>query len=658
MLSTVERRTLTAVCDTIAPSLPAERGEDARLFAISARSMGVPAAIERILEDLDAPSRAQFRMFLRALEQPATIRLLVRMGMPFSRLRLEQREAVLQALSTSRLPQLRTGFQSMKRLVTFLFYSLPDARGNNPTWPVLGYEPVSKEVARVPLLRLTPITAATTLECDVCVVGSGAGGGVVAGEMAVRGRRVVVLEAGSGQQAPDFNQNEFVGTSQLYLDGGLTSSTDLGVAILAGATLGGGTTVNWQTALALPDDVREEWANISGCGHFGAQSFSDSLAAIMSRLHVGTDESEVNPNNDALKRGCEALGADWTLIARNAHYCDPWQCGSCVFGCRHGGKQSTAVTYLCDAQALGDTTIVPNCRVERVVLRNGRVVGVVAVATNPATGQSYPVRVKAQQVALAAGALRSPLVLLRSGVTSPALGRNLFLHPTSAVTGTYTDRVDAWSGPPQTVMSDHFAHLSGLYGFRLEAAPAHPGLIALATPWFGARDHRLLMQEAGHISAFIVLTRDKHSGRVRLGRSGQPVIEYKPGKQEQAHLRRGIAEATRVHVAAGAQAVQTLHNRRHALRGESVHSPSAVDAFCRQVGAARLDANYSTLFSAHQMGTCAMGTDSEKAVCGPDGQVFGVRGLYITDGSAFPASSGVNPMITIMALAHHTAQQM
>ena len=489
------------------------------------------------------------------------------MAKPFSSLGHSQREKVLKRLATSPVAQLRASFQGFKRLVIFLFYSLPGKTADNPTWAGIGYAPIRNQPSQAPILRLTRITRRSTLECDVCVIGSGAGGGVVAAMSAAAGKRVVVLEAGSGLQASDFDQHELAGMQSLYLNAGLISTSDLGLAILAGAGLGGGTAVNWQTSLPLPEDVREEWASISGCRHFVEADFNHSFDEVMSRLHVGTDESIINPNNDALRRGCEALGYNWTLIARNAHNCDPLQCGSCVFGCRHGGKQSTTVTYLCDAQTAGDTTIVPDCRANKVVLREGRVVGVEATATDPVTGQTYAVRVRARQVALAAGGIGTPLVLLRSGVHLPAIGRNLFLHPTSAVAGAYPFQVETWSGPPQTVMSDHFARLSGPYGFRLKSAPAHPGLLALALPWYSAREHRRLMQQAGHSSAIIVLTRDRRGGRVRLGRLGQAVIDYVPDTQELAHLRQGVVEAARVHVAAGAVSVQSIHTAPRPARG-------------------------------------------------------------------------------------------
>lgn len=657
LLLAAERRTLVAACQALLPALQAEAGDDPRLFALDAVRLGVPAALEQALATLDTPQQTQFRQLLRALDRPLLIGLLTGTPRPFAALAQPQQERALLALSTSRLPLLRTGFQALKRLATFLFYSLTDEYGQNPTWPALGYTPSANRPAAPARLTLTTISAPTTLECDVCVIGSGAGGGVVAAELAQSGLRVIVLEAGSGQQAPDFDQREFAGMQRLYLDHGLTATRDLGVAILAGATLGGGTTVNWQTSLRTPDAIRDEWAERSGCAHFAAASFSQSLDAVSARLNVSTGESVIYPNNAMLRDGCAALGYQAATLPRNARGCDPAQCGFCVYGCRHGGKQSTAVTYLVDAQRRGDTTIIPHCRAERVTIESGRVTGVRATAIAPDSGQPLAVEVRAARVVVAAGAIHSPALLLRSGLDLPALGRHLFLHPTSSVSGTYAAEIAPWMGPGQTVICDEFANLSALYGFRLETAPAHPGLLALATPWFSARDHRREMQQVRHKSAIIVLVRDAAGGRVGVSRSGRPVIEYRPGAQEQRFLRRGIAEAVRVHLAAGAHEVLTLFTREHRLSAATLSS-AALQAFCDRLARVAVDRNWSTIFSAHQMGTCRMGRDARTAVCDERGAVFGVRGLYVADSSAFPASSGVNPMITVMALAHHTAQQI
>ncbi len=654
LLTLAERATLRAVCDTFLPALSPGPNDDPALFTCKAADLELAAVIEQALTTFDPAQQLQFRRLLRALDRPIVNQLLIGLRRPFRSLSLPDRERVLLTLATSRWAMLRTGFQAFKRLATFLFYSLIDATGHNPTWTALGYTPSANPPAAPSRLSLTPIERPTTLECDVCVIGSGAGGSVVAAELAAANKRVIVLEAGGGRQASDFDQHELVGMEQLYLDRGMIATDDLGVAILAGATLGGGTTINWQTSLRTPPAIRDEWAEISGCTHFVDERFTRSLDAVTARLHVTHAESVVNRNNATLRDGCAALGYRWQALPRNADACDPAQCGYCVYGCRHGGKQSTAVTYLYDAQRCGDTTIVPHCRAERITIANGQVTGVAATATH-AQG-SYPVQIRASLVVVAAGAIHSPLLLLRSGLNLPAIGQHLFLHPTTAVSGTYRERIELWDGPPQTILCDEFAGLAGSYGFRLETAPSHPGLLALATPWFGAHDHRRQMQAAAYKSAIIVLVRDRVGGRVQPGRYGRPLITYRPGRQEQAHLRRGVQEAARVHLAAGAHEVLTLHARQQEFRRSARGSSMTIDAFCAQLARQMVDRNWLTLFSAHQMGTCRMGRDPRSAVCDSTGAVFGVRGLFIADGSAFPASSGVNPMLTIMALAHHTAQ--
>lgn len=658
-LSPAERRTLTAACDALLPALAPEEGDDPRLFGLAASDLGVAAEIESAVATLAAGERRDFRRLLDLLGGPALPLFLTGRPRSFTDLPREARERVLRAMSTSRIEPLRTGFQVLKRLASFLYYTLTPAGGANPAWAALGYVPSSNPPAAPRALAVTAIEGPETLAADVCVVGSGAGGGVAAAVLAAAGRRVVVLEAGPGRQAPDFDQGELAGTRELYLDHGLAASRDLGFSLLAGATLGGGTTVNWQTSLPLPDGVRDEWAARSGCPHFAAASFGRSLAAVSARLGLIAEESAVNANNARLRDGCTALGWRWRVVPRNARGCDAAQCGYCVFGCRHGGKLSSAATFLADAQREGRTAIVVRCRAKRVLVEAGRAAGVEAVATTSA-GAEVPVRVRAPVVVVAAGGIGSPALLLRSGIELPHLGRHLHLHPATSVAGTYDGLVEAWSGPPQSILCDE--HADGAdgsgYGFRLETAPAHPGLLALATPWFGARDHRREMQASARKSTIIVLVRDRGPGRVQVARDGRPIVDYYPGPEEQRLLRAGIAAASRVHLAAGATDLLALHHRRLGLRGAPGLPARALDAYFAAIERSRFDRNWSTLFSAHQMGTCRMGRDARTAVCDPAGQVFGVRGLYVADASAFPASSGVNPMLTIMALAHHTAQEI
>lgn len=679
VLPPAERATLESVCLALLPALAAEAGDDPRLFSLDAGGLGVAGEMERAVGGLRASQRADFGRLLRLLAQPAFMLVLAGQARPFAELAPARRERVLLAMATSRLEPLRTGFQVLKRLAALLFYSLCPDGGDNPTWPAIGYARSTRPPPPPgePLLRLTPILAPATLEADVCVIGSGAGGCVAAAELAAAGRRVVVLEAGGGAQAPDFDQSELQAMRTLFLDRGVAATRDLGIAILAGATLGGGTTVNWQTSLALPDAVRDEWAERSGCAFFAEESFSRSLAAVLRRLGAEAPESVINANNAVLRDGCQELGWRWQQVARNSRGCDTRQCGYCIFGCRHGGKQTAATTFLLDAQRQGDTRILTGCRARRVLWSGGRARGVEAVATI-ASGKEVAVEVRAPTVVVAAGSLHSPALLLRSGLELAAVGRHLHLHPASGVAGTFARPIEPWSGPPQSVLCDEFAAGgagegglaagaaggaggaggggAGGYGFRLETAPAHPGLLAMATPWCGARDHRREMQQSARKCTLIVLVRDRSTGRVRVDRDGAPVVDYRPGRQERAQLRLGIAAASRVLLAAGAGQLLALNHRRLGLR--AVDDPAARASYFASVARSRSERNWSTLFSAHQMGSCRMGADPRTAVCDAGGEVFGVRGLFIADASAFPASSGVNPMVTIMALAHHTAQHI
>jgi choline dehydrogenase-like flavoprotein len=649
-LTAAELSTLAAVCEGFVPSLSPEGGDEA-LFRTGPADVGVLTGVEEQVARLDPDQRRLLGRFLRILDSRLGNWLLTGYLRPFSRLSLEERERGLLRLATSWFRRLRRGFQAVRRLATFNFYSQAPQDGTNPTWPALDYHPDTTRPARSALLNITHVTEPTALDCDVCVIGSGAGGGVAAAVLAETGQRVVVLEAGSGQQAPDFARHEGPGSRDLYLDGGAVTTSDLGVSILAGGALGGGTTVNWQTCLRLPDEVRDEWASVSGCRYFAEESFTRSLDAVEQRIGVNVTETRINPNNDCLRRGCEVLGWRWRLLPRNARECDAALCGQCVFGCPHGAKQSTAVTFLHDAQRHG-ATILTHCRADRVAIANGRVEGVTATGTD-GVGRPHAVTVRCPVVVAAAGALHTPALLLRSGLRLPALGRHLTLHPATCVLGVYDEPIRAWQGQPQSVLCDMFASLAGPYGFRLEAAPIHPGLAASAIPWHSARAHRRRMQQLPHTAGLIALVRDRPTGRVRLSSSGRPVIDYRPGASEQEHLRHGVIAAARVHLAAGAREVLTLHTRQLSLRrGEDV------EGFARRVLREPVANNWCGLFSAHQMGTCRIGRDPRVAVCDGTGQVFGVTGLYVADASAFPASSGVNPMLTIMALAHHTAQTM
>jgi len=646
-----ESEALDALADTFVPSLAFAQDEDPVLFSMSASDLGVSARVAEALEQIDPVKRNAFRFFLRLLENPLFIAGVSFRASRFSRLPQATREKVLQRLARSAVPQLRSAYQGARSLVMLHTYAANGSPESDALLSAIGYGPQINRRATAPHVPLSKMGTESTIECDVCIVGSGAAGSVVAAELAASGQNVLVVEAGSDWSGPDYDQHELTGMRRLFREGGASGTRDLSMSLFAGACIGGGTTVNWQSCFRTPDNVREEWAQVSGCGFLTSDSFTESLDSVWQRIGASTDESEINENNNAICRGAKSLGYRWSVIARNSLGCDCDQCGNCMFGCRVGGKQSAANTYLLDAIRAGARLMAP-FSARRLLHSNGRANGVEGIARD-STGQLREMKIAAPRVVLAAGALESPALLMRSGIRSPHLGRHLYLHPTVAVNGTYASPVEAWRGPPQTIVCDEFSNLSEGYGYRIETAPAHPGLLAVGVPWSSAREHRREMQQVRFAAPFIVLTRDSNSGRVRITRTGEPYFDYRLGRKEKRLLRHGMATAARMHFAAGAERIHTLHSV--GLVWDRAKDGPSIDKFCRLIEGAPTSPNRLPLFSAHQMGTCRMGADRAHAVCDADGAVYGVKGAYVADASLFPASSGVNPMITIMALARHVA---
>ncbi|MBV9707222.1 MAG: hypothetical protein JO125_07415, partial [Chloroflexi bacterium] len=243
---------------------------------------------------------------------------------------------------------------------------------------------------------------------------------------------------------------------------------------------------------------------------------------------------------------------------------------------------------------------------------------------------------------------------------NPHIGCHLHLHPTTVSVGLYPEKVYAWQGVLQSVYSDQFVHLDGNYGYKLESAPGHPGLFALARPWYSARDHREQMIRGSYLAPMIIVTRDKYTGRVTLDRYGEPIVDYVVSAFERKHIEHGLRQGARIHMAAGASEVMSLQNKPTYME-PSAHTTMRehqLRTFDRQVRCHGLSVNHILMFSAHQMGTCRMGANPKTSVVDEHHQVHGVKGLFLYDGSVFPSASGVNPMISIMALAHKASRYL
>jgi choline dehydrogenase-like flavoprotein len=651
--------TLRALADTFIPAGPgpaspppgsAQVDLDKLAAAIRAQPLGAQAEFGQLLDMLHQP--------LAGLTWWGPLR-------PFHALAPAQRERLLQSWAGSRLAPLRKGFQALRKLCTFLYYGDSPADGSpNPAWAALGYDgPLPPPdgnppgATEPPLQPLAPTTD-TTYHCQVLVIGSGAGGGVVAGELAQAGYDVLVLEAGPYLQGHDFTQREVDMMGRLYDARGALSTRDGSVGLLAGACLGGGTTVNWAGAFRTPDYVLEEWAKEHDAPQFTSPAFQASLDAVAAALSVNTDYPRHNGQNQALRDGSARLGQATRLIPRNEkglsssdHHFQGL--GYSTLGDAQSIKQGTLNTYLRTAAAHG-ARLLPATRVERVTIEGSRATGAEAVHTTP-SGQPLRIMVRAERVVVAGGAIQTPALLLRSGLRHPHLGRHLHLHPTVAVAAHYPHPMHSWHGPSMSVVNDTFTRLGGTnFGVKLETPPTHPGLLAMVLPWRSGTQHRQLLQAADHLGSFIVLTRDRDGGRVRTDRQGAPLIDYRLSAFDRQSMLAGMRAAAEIHVAAGAHTVYLPHGTLPTLRAEAgvLHNPEVLASLPRLPWRP----NHFGLYSAHQMSTCRLGGQARTHPLRPTGETVEVKGLYVADGSAFPACSGANPMLTIMALAHYTAQ--
>jgi choline dehydrogenase-like flavoprotein len=659
-LSPDEFAILETICETLLPSLEPPEGSTEEMAAYYRRSAGDLEVARVIAEKLgrEGPElQADIRLFLTLFNAPPIGLVLAGQARPFRELPLARREQYLLALANSPLGPFRQGYQGLKRLAGLIYFSAIDKQKTNPNWSVLGYTAPPPPPAVSPTISPLVITQDTVLEADVVVIGSGAGGGVVAGELARAGKSVIVLEKGGYNYEGNFTWQEEQAMPELFLKRGTLSTKDLGVIMLAGGTLGGGTSVNWMTSLRTPEEVLLEWEKRSGLREcFTGSRLQDSFTAVEQRLSVNTDNSQHNRQNQLLFDGASALGYHAGVVPRNTVGCEE-RCGFCTMGCRYGCSQSTLKTYLQDAYTQGARILV-HCNAQKILLEHGRAAGVQATVKDEKSGNTFNLTVRAGVVVVAAGALVSPLILLHSGIENSHIGRHLHLHPTAISVGVYPEKVNAWQGVLQSAYSDQFTHLNKNYGYTLEVAPTHPGLFGLATPWYSARNYRDEMTTVAHLASFIVLARDRGEGRVVADSAGEPVVKYVVSAQDRQHILHGLRQGTRIHLAAGAERVISLQNRPTDLRRSKQEpvSPEQLRAFDRLIGRRGLGSNRVVLFSAHQMGTCRMGTDPRSAVTDEHQQVHGVKGLFVCDSSVFPTACGVNPMLSIMALAHQSSQ--
>ena len=472
------------------------------------------------------------------------------------------------------------------------------------------------------------------MRADVCVIGSGAGGAVAAAELAEGGLRVVVLEEGPARGVADATGRPRDTLPRLYRDGGQVATIGRPPLMLPlGRGTGGTTFVNSGTCFRTPPPVLERWRS-----EHGIDGLTD---AIFERVETALGVAEVTPelagrNAATIRRGAERLGWSGGYLRRNARGCRG--SGVCAFGCPTGAKQHAGEVYLPRALEAG-AELVTGARVERILVEDGRARGVLA---RTAGG---PLEVRAATVVVAAGAVHTPLLLARSGLgRSPALGRNLTVHPATAVWGLFDDPVDMSRGVPQSYYVDEFAGR----GFVFEGIAGPPDYLALAAPFKGDALRELMLAHR-HVAQCGLMVTDRSRGRV-ASVLGRPVVRYDLGAADASTFHEGLLRLTELMWAAGARRVILPVARVPQLRDGDSAPLRELDLEPRDL----------KLMGFHPLGTARAHRDPALGVVDADLRLHGTRGVHVADGAAVPGPLGVNPQITIMALAtrlaHHLMQ--
>lgn len=497
-----------------------------------------------------------------------------------------------------------------------------------------------------------------SLEADVVIVGSGAGGGVTAEILARAGLRVILVEEGPLRVTRDFRMREGEAYPDLYQESAARKTADKAINILQGRCVGGSTTVNWTSSFRTPPDTLDYWQRTLGLEALSEAALAPWFAAMEQRLHVGLWPLEPNANNGVLARGAARLGIPTAVIPRNVKMC--WNLGYCGMGCPTNAKQSMLLTTIPAALERG-AMLISRLRAQTLTSQGNRIreLHAQALGLDGLRPTGATVTLQARHFVLAGGAINSPALLLRSTLADPhqQVGRRTFLHPTVVSAALFDAPIAGFTGAPQSVYSDHFLHqhpIDGPLGFKLEVPPLHPVLFSTTLQGFGSA-HAQLMQRFAQTHAMLALIRDgfhpgSRGGQVRLRSDGSPVLDYPLDAVYWEAARRALLAMAEIQFAAGARSVTPVHEatlgyNSWAEARQALAVLPLAPLGCRVV-------------SAHVMGGCGMARGPEAGVVNHFGRHFQIENLSIHDGSVFPTSIGANPQLSIYGLTARNASQL
>lgn len=691
-LTVGQRASLQAVVDGLLPPLPPpsdSQHQDYWTHQLSTDDDFMQVLTRIVVEKLTPTNKILFCALLTALSTISGTVVLVGClsYRPFTHWSREDCTAGLHKMQHSRILQRRQAYQSLKRLIFNTAFTYRQHRtGSNPFWEAIGYPgPPKQKIARdlvspdVSLIwgptvedRKQPNPNSDcdwTMDCDIVIIGSGAGGSVAANVLSSAGYSVVVLEKGPYISPEELTCTEGDSFDQLYEGHGLVTTSDSNIIILAGSTLGGGTTVNWSCCLPTPASVREEWVQEHKLSQFAVDGeFDDAMNNIYQEMDIVTDNSNIqhNKNNQLLQKGCDRLGYKWENSGQNVDTSED-AASFISLGDKFGVKRDARAVFLQKAVKNG-ARILDRCNVIQILKTDSdrkyrRATGVLC------RYKDALIKITAKRaVVLAAGSLHSPCLLLKSGFTNSNIGKHLRLHPATGVSGRMPESVRCFEGAPMTTVCTEFEEgpFQDGHGAKIECPSSHPGIGVSASQWITPFLFKKQMLTYPNAMPLVVLQRDRGKGRVRLGRDGFPVVDYKLSYADKRSIATSLQGALKILLACGVEECGTTHIRDVGLKVDTERRSTRRDVeenpvyqnYFREVENRGMDACEMCFFSAHQMGSCRMATAPHVGVVDCNGEMFGCDDLFVLDASVFPSATGANPMVTVLSISKMLSERL
>ena len=492
-----------------------------------------------------------------------------------------------------------------------------------------------------------------TLEADIVIVGTGAGGGIAAEILSKAGFTVIMVEEGPLRHSDHFNMLEKEAYPDLYQEAAGRKTADKAISIMQGRSVGGSTTVNWTSSFRTPKQTLDHWQKEHGVKGLSNEEMKHWFEWVEKRLNIHTWPVPPNPNNQMLQDGLSKLGWSSKIIPRNVNGCA--NLGYCGTGCPINAKQSMLVTTIPTALNNG-ATLISRTRVEKLLFKDGKVTGVELKFIND-KGQLRKLEggtIKAKHVILSAGAIGTPAIMLRSKIPDPynLIGKRTFIHPVNLTAAIYDHAIDPFSGAPQSVYSDQFLWPdSQQMGFKLEVPPMHPVLTSTMINGFGKK-HAAVFSQLPKTNATLALFRDgfheqSQGGQVSLDDNQYPILDYPISDLLWKGFKKSFQIMMETQFAAGAKKVIPMHRD-----AQFVDSWKKAQQMLERLP---LKILRTKLFTAHLMGGAPMGSDIKTSIVNNEHQHHQLEALSIMDGSVFPTSLGVNPQLSIYATSARAA---